>query len=130
MIVADTNITAYLALDSAFSKEAAKLYRKDPDWIAPSLWRSEICHVILKHLRASRLTLHQALYQLQWLEALLEQRLYDVNSSHVLKLANESGCSSYDCEFVVLARQMNCQLVTMDKKLVKAFPESARLLSD
>ncbi len=130
MIVADTNITAYLALRSPYSELAIKLYARDPHWIVPVLWRSEIIHVLMKHINHSLMTLSQAMLRLGRLEAVIEDQLYEVTAADVLKLAEHSGSSSYDCEFVVLARQMNCQLVTMDKKLVKAFPESARLLSD
>ena len=38
---------------------------------------------------------------------------------------SDSDCSAYDCEFSVLARRLGVRLVTMDKKLLKAFPGQA-----
>ncbi|MEP5765217.1 MAG: type II toxin-antitoxin system VapC family toxin [Halieaceae bacterium] len=128
MIVADTNLAAYLAFESSYSPAVQALHQSDSHWIAPHLWLSEIRQVVLKHLRTTELTLQRGLYQLHRLEALFDERLYEVSSSEVLRLASGSGCSSYDCEFVALAQQMNCQLVTMDKQVLKAFPDTARLL--
>jgi hypothetical protein len=39
-----------------------------------------------------------------------------------------STCSSYDCEFVALAMQLDTSLVTMDGELLRAFPNRARAL--
>lgn len=43
----------------------------------------------------------------------------------MLRLAQQSGCSAYDCEFVSLAQDLHVQLVTMDKGILAAFPEIA-----
>jgi predicted nucleic acid-binding protein len=129
MIVADTNLTAYLVLDSPYSEQAESLHRSQPDWIAPLLWKSEIRNVFSKHLKHGRMTLQEARFQLRRLESFFQEQLFDVPSFSCLEAAAASGCSSYDCEFVVLAQQNDCPLITMDKKLVKAFPETARLLT-
>jgi predicted nucleic acid-binding protein len=42
-----------------------------------------------------------------------------------LQLAHRHGCSSYDAEFVVLAKQLGCLLLTFDRKLLQLFPEVA-----
>ncbi|MFV1922256.1 MAG: hypothetical protein ACMZ63_06615 [Methylotenera sp.] len=52
----------------------------------------------------------------QQAEALLSGNEYKVNSLAVLKLANESGCSAYDSEFISLAINNDCKLVNADKK--------------
>ena len=46
MIVADTNVISYLLLPTGFSEQASQLYRIDPDWAAPELWRSEFRNVL------------------------------------------------------------------------------------
>ncbi|HQU63640.1 MAG: hypothetical protein R3E36_05165 [Nitrosomonas sp.] len=48
---------------------------------------------------------------------------FEVDSASVLGLVNDSDCSAYDCEFVVLAKQLSTVLLIMDKKLLQAFPE-------
>lgn len=47
----------------------------------------------------------------------------------VLELVRASDCSAYDCEFVALAAQLDTRLVTMDKKLLRAFPARAVALA-
>jgi predicted nucleic acid-binding protein len=51
-----------------------------------------------------------------------------VHSEVVLRLAASSGCSAYDCEFVVAAQQLDAPLVTADHALLKAFPALTRSL--
>lgn len=41
----------------------------------------------------------------------------------------DSNCSAYDCEFVALAMALGVKLMTMDAKLLKAFPTLAVPLS-
>lgn len=55
---------------------------------------------------------------------------HDVKSQEVLELARSSGCSAYDCEYAALAMQLDVKLVTMDGKLLKAFPKHTLSLSD
>jgi predicted nucleic acid-binding protein len=51
--------------------------------------------------------------------------LQPVAGHQVLALAIATGCSTYDAEFVVLARQLNCRLLTFDRKLLQLFPDLA-----
>jgi len=48
-----------------------------------------------------------------------------VDGQRVLELAIQSGCSSYDAEFVVLAEQLGCRLLTFDRKLLQLLHRSA-----
>ena len=48
----------------------------------------------------------------------------------VLTLAASSRLSSYDCEFVALAKETASLLVTADRQIVLDFPESAIGLDD
>jgi len=43
----------------------------------------------------------------------------------VLRLANESGCSAYDCEFIALDEHLRVLLVTVAKQLLIRFPQTA-----
>ena len=125
MIVVDTNILAYLYLPTEHTQKVEDLLSKDPDWIAPTLWRSELRNVLALYLRKNILTFEQALAIQGEAEALLQDNEYFVNSHDVLQLVKNSECSAYDCEFVALAQSMNVQMITMDKKILKNFPETA-----
>ena len=53
-----------------------------------------------------------------------------VDSRAVLALVAASDCSAHDCEFAAVAQQLGVPLVTMDAKLLKAFPATAMSLID
>ncbi len=129
MIVVDTNVIAYLYLPGEHTAAAEALLERDPEWAAPILWRSELRNILAGYLRRKALTLDQASSVQQEAESLLEGSEFEVDSLAVLKLAIDSDCSAYDCEFAALAVQLDTQLVTMDSKLLRAFPKRAVALS-
>lgn len=123
MIVVDSNIVAYLYLPGEFTAAAESLLKKEPEWAAPLLWRSELRNILALYVRKRLLGFEQA-YEIQReAESLLADCEYDVDSFEVLRLASESGCSAYDCEFVALAKRLGVKLVTADAKLRKSFPD-------
>jgi len=130
MIVVDTNVLAYFYLPSELSPHAARLRERDPHWIAPHLWRSELRNVLSLYLRKRMLTLDQAFTIQTRAETLLAECEYEVPSFEVLQLARASSCSAYDCEFVALAKRLNTRLITSDKKLITAFPKIAISLAE
>jgi len=125
MIVVDTNILAYLYLPTEHAQKVEALLANDPEWIAPTLWRSEFRNVLALYLRKKLLSLEQALAIQSEAEALMRDNEFIVNSLDVLQLVQNSDCSAYDCEFVALAQSMNVQMVTMDRKVLRCFPEIA-----
>jgi len=125
MIAADTNTIAYLYLPSDYSNDVEALLLKDSHWIAPLLWRSELRNILTLYLRKEMITMPDAAEIQQQAEALLSGNEYKVNSLEVIQLAHDSGCSAYDSEFICLAKNINCKLVTADKKILRTFPEVA-----
>ncbi len=130
MIVADTNLIAYLLIQGNQTADAEAVLRKDAVWAAPLLWRSELRNVLALYLRQKHLTLADVLQYMQEAEVLLEGNEYHVESDPVLRLADQSGCSAYDCEFVALAQKLNVPLVTSDGRLLRSFPSVAVSMSD
>lgn len=128
MIVVDTNIVAYLLLPGPWTGAAEALLEREPTWAAPPLWRSELRNILAGCMRRGTLSLEQALRVQEAAQDLLSGHEIDVRSSAVLELVAQSQCSAYDCEFVALARQLQCALYTLDAKLLKAFPETAQSL--
>lgn len=130
MIVVDSNIIAYLYLPGDMTVRAETLLESDPEWVAPLLWRSELRNILAGYMR--RGTLNRDTAQELQLEAekLLAGGEHEVDSRLVLKLVNDSDCSAYDCEFVALAMTLGVKLVTMDTKLLKAFPRQTSALPD
>ena len=130
MIVADTSIISYLLLPTTYTESADALYKIDSGWTAPTLWKSEFRNVLALYLRKNIITLDKALQLQEAAETIMAQNEFDVTSSQVLALVNESNCSSYDCEFVALANHLNTQLVTQDKKVLREFPSTAISIKD
>jgi len=125
MIVADTNIISYLLLPTSYSDSVDKLFTQDPAWIAPTLWKSEFRNVLALYLRKEIITFDKALQLQEKAESIMSNNEFDVNSSHILTLVNQSNCSAYDCEFIALAKYQNIPLVTQDKKVLREFPNNA-----
>lgn len=125
MIISDTNLIVHLYVGSKVSSVARQVVLRDPDWAAPFLWRSEFRNTLIKCLRGGILEKDKAFRILGAAESMMSGWEYDVVSGEVLDLAATTGCSAYDAEFVVLARDMHVPLVTTDRELIEKFPETA-----
>ena len=129
MIVVDTNVLAYLYLPSEHTKQAEALLEREPAWAAPKLWRSEFRNLLAGFMRRKTLSFDQACGIQAEAESLMEGSEFEVDSRSVLELVRDSDCSAYDCEFIALAAKLDIMLVTMDKKLLHAFPKRALALA-
>ena len=128
MIVVDTNVVAYLLLPGPQTQLAEALRRHDRQWAVPTLWRSEFRNVLTQHVRRDLLDLTAALALMHKAEGLLAAHEQPVASQQVLHLVSISSCSSYDCEFVAAAHQLEVPLITEDRAILKAFPTIAKPL--
>ena len=129
MIVVDSNVLAYLYLPGEYTAAAEALLEQDSEWAAPILWRSEFRNILAGYLRRKAITFEQANSLQREAESLLEGAEFEVESLAVLELVRDSDCSAYDCEFIALAMKLDTKLITMDKKLLRAFPKRAIALS-
>lgn len=123
MMVVDTNVLAYFLLPYEFSAAADALFKRDADWAAPILWRSEFRNLLAGELRRKNLSFDEIVKVQGEAESLLAGHEHEVDSRRVLEFVRDSNCTAYDCEFVVLAAQLGVKVVTMDAKLLKAFPQ-------
>ncbi len=125
MIVVDTNAIAYLLIAGEHTRTATRVLRKDSDWVAPVLWRSEFRSVLAMYIRKGHLDLPDAIEIMEAAESLMRESEFEVISSEVLRFVSISGCSAYDCEFVALAHTLGVLMVTSDTKILNAFPSIA-----
>ena len=130
MIVVDTNIIGYLYLSSDRSDQSEKALLIDAEWVAPILWRSEFRNVLALYIRNNILMLEDAVRIMDQATLLMQGGEYEAVSLQVLQLVGESTCSAYDCEFVALARDLNVRLLTVDKQILKQFPNEAISLNE
>jgi len=125
VIVVDTNLVVYLYVQGQRTAEAEAVLLRDPVWAAPVLWRSEFRNVLAGLVRRRALGLEDAARIVSEAERAMAGREYGVVSERVLRLATQSGCSAYDCEFVSVAQDLGVPFVTADRKLLAAFPTTA-----
>ena len=110
---------------SPFSAAADAAWAKDPDWIVPILWRSEFRNALAGSIRKRSLTVEEAIAIANLAEAMLDKKEFPVSTSAVLQLVSTSNCSAYDCEFVALAHMNGVGLLTVDRQILREFPEVA-----
>jgi predicted nucleic acid-binding protein len=133
MIVVDTNVVVHALVNGdadLAGRQATEALRRDPEWAAPVLWRSEFCNVLGTQIRHGGLSPAKAASALADALVLLRPRERLVDPFAVLDMAVQSGCTAYDCEFVVLAGTLGVPLVTTDRAVLKAFPRVAVSLAD
>ena len=127
MIVVDTNVLAYLLLPGGSGAVAEQVLARDPRWAAPLLLALRVPK------RARRVGPARA--RSLWTgrspppsmpRTYVRGREYIASPARdVLELAERSGCTAYDCEFVALAQELGVRLVTSDRQVLAAFPETA-----
>lgn len=129
MIVVDTNVMVYLVTGSEDTGDrAAKLLRTDSDWAAPSILLSELRNVLTGFVRRAWIELSDAKAMHDDALAILADRIAAVDGSEVLAVAATARLSAYDAEFVVLARDLGCELVSADQAILAAASDVARPL--
>lgn len=86
---------------------------------APALLRFEMANVCLKKLRTLPLERDQLLirYRGSFRVAIREHM---VNQRQIVSLAEQHKLTAYDASYLWLAKQLNCELVTLDTDLAAA----------
>jgi predicted nucleic acid-binding protein len=125
VIVVDTNVICYRWMHSPYSEPAERAWARDPEWIAPLLWRSEFRNVLAGALRRKLITRETAIEVVEKAEAQFAGREFPVSSRAVMGLVARSRCSAYDCEFVALAYDQSVPLLTVDRDVLRDFGEVA-----
>lgn len=125
MIVADNTLISHFTITGEFTEEAVEVRRKDPEWAAPLLWRSEFLNVLWLHVQQGEFGLDLAIQHVDLAEDLIGDRSFEVAPTEVLRLAVESGCSAYDSHYAALAQKLDVPLLTHDGEVLEGFPETA-----
>ena len=126
--IVDTNVLVYYALNTApFCEEAAALFSKPFELIAPDSWRVELLNVVWQAIRSEAISREHGLELLEEAEHLLD-RSVPIRSlwREALVCAGEHNCNIYDTLFVVLAEREQSDLLTYDQLLLTTFPTAAK----
>jgi predicted nucleic acid-binding protein len=120
VIVADTNLVAYLLIEGTHTATAKAVWEKDSRWMLPTLWRSEFLNVLTTAVRADVLTLQQAHATWHIALTIFGNSEVEPEGEDVLDRAAEENLSAYDAQFVVAASDLGVPLVTSDRRLLAA----------
>lgn len=125
MIVADTNLVAYLLIEGKQTPLARTVWQRDPRWILPTIWRSEFLNVLTTSARAGVIKLAQAHEAWQIALTIFQSSEVEPSGDAVLETAAARNLSAYDAQFVVAAADLEVPLVTSDRRLLQACPDIA-----
>lgn len=125
--VVDTNVVAYLLLGTtAFVDESRRCFEQVETPLAPAHWEAELANVVWMAVKAGVVAAADGPARLALARRLgIESIATSTLSQGALLRAIESGVSVYDTLFVELAARSACPLVTFDKTVLKAFPDTA-----
>jgi predicted nucleic acid-binding protein len=126
VIVADTNLLVYLLVPTPLTRAAEQVRALEKVWIAPPLIRHELLNVLARYVRRGDVTLDEAGRACRRAEDLIEVSTARPDATDILRAAGKTNCSTYDLEYVWLARELDLPLVTADQEVLAAFPDVAR----
>lgn len=122
MIVADTNLVAYLVIPGDSTRQAERVRAKDRVWVVPPFLPHELLNVMATYVRKDVLDRDEALRAYRRGLSLVTVSDLKLDPVAVLNLASAAGGATYDAEFVWLAQQLRVPVVTADQEMLKAFP--------
>jgi predicted nucleic acid-binding protein len=125
MIVVDANVIAYRFIEGEKTNLACRVQEKDSTWMVPLLWRHEFLNVLATVTRARIIDIAEA--RTIWHNAvqILSNSEHQVNYEQALRCAVDLQISAYDAQYIILARMLNCLVITEDARLRKTFPDTA-----
>jgi predicted nucleic acid-binding protein len=131
MIVVDTNVIVSVVVRGTNTTGALAARARDNDWIAPSLLRSELLNALSKYVSISgSLDRDDAAHAFRRGSDLVSLESSAPDPVDIFNLIIQSGITSYDAEFVALANERRVRLLTLDGKVLAAYPNVAVSLAD
>ena len=116
MIVVDANVIVYFTspFTANLSQAAYATRARDPDWHASALWRTEVASALLGMMRRRQVAKGHIIDA--WREA-NDLRIVEhpLAGSEILPFALRYNLSAYDAQYVQLAMNLGCHLITADK---------------
>jgi len=118
MIVADTNLLAYFLVPGPQSRSAERVRAVHRVWAVPSLLPHELMNVLYQHVRRGVITRDEAIRAYKRGTSMVEISILPIDPVAILRLSEQTGCTTYDADFVWLAKELDSPLVTADKEIL------------
>ncbi len=127
MMVVDANVVLALVLPLPFSDQAAErmrsLKRAREELFAPALLEYEVCSVLRRAVAREILDENAAGTALDLIQAIRIQPITPASSLHARALswsARLGQSKAYDAQYLALAEEMGCRLLTADLRLARS----------
>lgn len=118
MIVVDTTVVYAWAMENHVQHRRARaaIRKARADYSLPPLWRTEFRSAALRDITKEILTLEDARRAFRLAEKVFGPAELGVETAAVLRSAIDFDLSAYDAEFMALAEELGCQVLTGDYK--------------
>jgi predicted nucleic acid-binding protein len=128
VIVADTNLLVYLLIPGPYTQIAERIRAKEKLWVAPLLLPYELLNVLAKYVHRGDISRDEATRVFRRGISMVELSVIKSEPVAILQMSEQSGCSTYDLEFVWLAIELGIQLITADKQVLASYPNTTSAL--
>ena len=127
MIVVDCDVIAYLLIEGEKTSLARTLWTRENNWWMPELWLHEFLN-ILGHQRTRRESEVEDLPGTLGSSSLsmFEAKSRQADMGYTLSLAARYRLTAYDAQYIALAQSMDVLLISEDRGLRQAVPQSVR----
>lgn len=122
MIVVDANVIAYSVVEGRMTAVALSVRDRDPHWLVPLLWRSELMNILAVYARRRGLSFPECLRIWEGAARAFSPNERDPDARMVLDLAITRAISAYDAQYIALALMYAVACVTEDRELLRKFP--------
>jgi len=123
MIVVDSNILVHFFLNGEHRNLLERVRSRDSEWVAPILWRSEFRNVCIKMNRFGNIPLPVLLKGMEEADDVMRASTFRVQSNHVIVIAHRYQLTAYDAEYLSLALELDCQVLTFEKAMISKCPD-------
>lgn len=132
-LVVDASVALKFVLNEIDSAKAMKLHDEFRDGLhvllAPDIFPAEIGHALTRAERKRLIPDGQAAALFADIMNPSPQLFPSLPlMSRAIELSSQTRAGVYDCIYLLLAEDSNCELLTSDQKLVRAFAGSARIV--
>ncbi len=118
MLIIDASVLVKAAIDQKDSERAAALVAENQNLAAPAHALAEVAEVLVRKSRIGDIDLEQATVAVR--ASIASTRFIPLPElmADAMRLSAATGASVYDCLYVAAAIDLDCRLVTADRRLM------------
>ena len=125
MIVAHSDLLAFLFIPGVHTEQVERLFEKENRWAVPVSWRLEMHNILAGCVARMKMDWEAARAIMEAVHGLVASTEYVLPSDLVLEMAERSGAPMAACEYAALSADLGAPLVVLDRTLPPLFPGTA-----